>query len=210
MAGGAGPRRARGRRLRVRGRFDRHLLPRLVPEPEAAARSGHVLRVGGRRRQSGFRPCKRCRPDAIPVDAWAEKIRRACVYLANAEGHPSLAALAARIGGSPYHLQRNFKRLVGLTPRQYAEACRLRQGQAPAARRRRGHRRDARGGVRIEQPVLRTRRAEARHAAGGLSAGRSGNEHSIHHRRLRGSAGCSWRRPNEASARSPWARRIAS
>ena len=68
-------------------------------------------------RQSGFRPCKRCRPDAIPVDAWAEKIRRACVHLANAEGHPSLAALAARIGGSPYHLQRNFKRLVGLTPR---------------------------------------------------------------------------------------------
>jgi len=76
-------------------------------------------------RQSGFRPCKRCRPDAVPVDAWADKIRRACVYLANAEGHPSLAALAARIGGSRYHLQRNFKRLVGLTPRQYAEACRL-------------------------------------------------------------------------------------
>src|SRR6185503_20608534 len=39
-------------------------------------------------RQSGFRPCKRCRPDAIPVDAWAERIRRACVHLANAEGHP--------------------------------------------------------------------------------------------------------------------------
>jgi AraC family transcriptional regulator of adaptative response/methylated-DNA-[protein]-cysteine methyltransferase len=76
--------------------------------------------------QSGFRACKRCRPDAIPAaDPWVEKIRRACVYLANAEGHPSLAALAARIGGSRYHLQRNFKRLVGLTPRQYAEACRL-------------------------------------------------------------------------------------
>jgi AraC family transcriptional regulator of adaptative response/methylated-DNA-[protein]-cysteine methyltransferase len=41
-------------------------------------------------------------------------------------GHVSLSALARRIGGSPYHLQRNFKRLVGVTPRTYADACRLR------------------------------------------------------------------------------------
>jgi AraC family transcriptional regulator of adaptative response/methylated-DNA-[protein]-cysteine methyltransferase len=60
------------------------------------------------------------------ADPWIEKIRRACVYLSNVEGHPSLATLASRLGGSPYHLQRNFKRIVGVTPREYAEACRLR------------------------------------------------------------------------------------
>lgn len=38
-----------------------------------------------------------------------------------------LTALAAKVGGSPYHLQRNFKRLTGVTPRAYAEACRLRR-----------------------------------------------------------------------------------
>jgi AraC family transcriptional regulator of adaptative response/methylated-DNA-[protein]-cysteine methyltransferase len=43
------------------------------------------------------------------------------------DGHPSLATLARRLGGSPYHLQRNFKRLVGVSPREYAEAVRLRK-----------------------------------------------------------------------------------
>jgi AraC family transcriptional regulator, regulatory protein of adaptative response / methylated-DNA-[protein]-cysteine methyltransferase len=77
-------------------------------------------------RRAGYRACRRCRPDEIaPVDPWIDKIRRACVYLANVDGHPSLAALAARIGGSPYHLQRNFKRIVGVAPREYADAIRL-------------------------------------------------------------------------------------
>ncbi len=77
--------------------------------------------------RAGFRACLRCRPtETAAPDPWLEKIRRACVYLSNVEGHPSLATLASRLGGSPYHLQRNFKRIVGVTPREYAEACRLR------------------------------------------------------------------------------------
>ncbi len=75
--------------------------------------------------RGGFRACLRCHPRQAAADPWVEKIRRACVYLANVDGHPSLARLAARVGGSPYHLQRNFKRIVGVSPREYAEACRL-------------------------------------------------------------------------------------
>jgi AraC family transcriptional regulator of adaptative response/methylated-DNA-[protein]-cysteine methyltransferase len=81
----------------------------------------------GEARRAGYRACLRCRPDEPAVDPWSDRIRRACVYLANVEGHPLLAKLAARLGGSPYHLQRNFKRLVGVSPREYAEAVRLRK-----------------------------------------------------------------------------------
>src|SRR5262245_45439004 len=80
--------------------------------------------------RAGYRACKRCKPNDVAVaDPWIEKVRRACVYLANVDGHLSLARLASRIGGSPYHLQRSFKRIVGVTPREYADACRLRKMQ---------------------------------------------------------------------------------
>ena len=76
--------------------------------------------------RAGYRACKRCRPlEHDTADPWVNKIRRACVYLANVEGHPSLARLARHLGGSPYYLQRNFKRLVGVSPREYADARRL-------------------------------------------------------------------------------------
>jgi AraC family transcriptional regulator of adaptative response/methylated-DNA-[protein]-cysteine methyltransferase len=78
-------------------------------------------------RLAGYRPCRRCHPDTAASDPWVDRIRRSCAYLSNADGHLSLSALAARIGGSPYHLQRNFKRIVGVTPREYADAVRLRK-----------------------------------------------------------------------------------
>ena len=74
----------------------------------------------------GFRACRRCRPASGTVDPWVERIRRGCAYLANAEERLSLAALALRLGVSRFHLQRNFTKLVGVSPRAYADACRLR------------------------------------------------------------------------------------
>jgi len=80
---------------------------------------------GTEARAAGYRACKRCRPDEPAADQWIDRIRRACVYLSNVDGHPSLETLARRVGGSPYHLQRNFKRIVGMSPREYADARRL-------------------------------------------------------------------------------------
>src|SRR5438046_4202344 len=37
----------------------------------------------------------------------------------------TLGNLAAKVGMSPFHLQRTFKRLLGVSPRQYQDALRV-------------------------------------------------------------------------------------
>src|SRR5262245_21397071 len=60
------------------------------------------------------------------ADPHAETIREVCRYIeANLEGPLGLSDLGRHVGLSPHHLQRTFKRLTGISPRQYAEACRL-------------------------------------------------------------------------------------
>src|SRR3954471_19597922 len=44
---------------------------------------------------------------------------------ANLESSLTLAALGRQAGMSPAHFQRVFKRGVGVSPRQFADACRL-------------------------------------------------------------------------------------
>ena len=55
-----------------------------------------------------------------------ENIRKLCSYIRCHSDEPlTLGLLGKEAGLSPFHLQRLFKAEVGLTPRQYAEACRL-------------------------------------------------------------------------------------
>src|SRR5713226_4590986 len=70
------------------------------PVPEAAEKAG-------------FRPCRRCRP--------RETIEQ------HLDSPLSLADLGTEVHVSQYHLQRVFKRVMGITPRQYAAARRLGQ-----------------------------------------------------------------------------------
>ena len=55
-----------------------------------------------------------------------EQIQRACdIIRANPEERHTLGALAGRVGLSRFHFQRAFTQVVGISPRAYAEACRL-------------------------------------------------------------------------------------
>lgn len=85
----------------------------------------------------GFRPCRRCRPRSLRLwDPRVEAVARACRAIeahiledsgAGNGARLTLASLAAGMGMGPYQLERAFRRLMGITPRQYADARRMRQ-----------------------------------------------------------------------------------
>ncbi|MFA5939694.1 MAG: bifunctional DNA-binding transcriptional regulator/O6-methylguanine-DNA methyltransferase Ada [Sinimarinibacterium sp.] len=77
--------------------------------------------------RDGLRPCKRCRPLAASADEdTVRKIRELCRHIeAHSSEVLSLQTLARQIHLSPHHLQRTFKAVLGVTPREYVEACRM-------------------------------------------------------------------------------------
>ena len=78
--------------------------------------------------RAGFRACKRCAPqDELPATLHADAIARACRRIEQSDTPPALAELAAEAGLSPFHFQRVFKRIAGLSPKQYAIAHRERR-----------------------------------------------------------------------------------
>ncbi len=77
---------------------------------------------------TGFRPCKRCKPDRASVDAEnALLVAKACRLIEESEEEPSLDDLAQAVGRSAGHFHRTFKALTGVTPKAYAAAHRARE-----------------------------------------------------------------------------------
>jgi AraC family transcriptional regulator, regulatory protein of adaptative response / methylated-DNA-[protein]-cysteine methyltransferase len=72
---------------------------------------------------AGFRPCRRCTPDE--GNAQLDKIEAACRYIeVNLEITLNLGDIARHAGLSPFHFHRLFKRILGISPRQYQQAKR--------------------------------------------------------------------------------------
>ncbi len=77
---------------------------------------------------AGFRACKRCnparRPDGTTPDRRTVAVAHGCHLIETAEPMPTLKALAHSCGLSPAQFHRNFKSIIGITPKAYADGLR--------------------------------------------------------------------------------------
>jgi AraC family transcriptional regulator of adaptative response/methylated-DNA-[protein]-cysteine methyltransferase len=77
--------------------------------------------------KAGFRACLRCRPRLVSGNVQSDWAKEVCRYVEQHLDEPiTLERLGKVFRLSPFHLQRRFKAALGITPRQYADSCRLR------------------------------------------------------------------------------------
>jgi AraC family transcriptional regulator, regulatory protein of adaptative response / methylated-DNA-[protein]-cysteine methyltransferase len=76
--------------------------------------------------KAGYRACLRCRPGALGENLQIATVKRICRYIEQHLDEPvTLDHLGERFALSPFHLQKTFKKVLGITPKAYADSCRL-------------------------------------------------------------------------------------
>src|SRR3954466_14227360 len=89
--------------------------PRRRPRPDNVAFFPH----GADAEEHGYRACRRCRPDAPATDERVARVEAACRELATADA-VRIADVAVALGVTPDGLRRDFQRVLGVSPKQYA------------------------------------------------------------------------------------------
>lgn len=76
--------------------------------------------------KAGYRPCRRCRPESEQGTPAEQAVEQARAYIdAHLDEAITLEQLGDQVNLSPTHLQRTFKRFVGISPKEYQDARRL-------------------------------------------------------------------------------------
>jgi AraC family transcriptional regulator, regulatory protein of adaptative response / methylated-DNA-[protein]-cysteine methyltransferase len=77
--------------------------------------------------KAGFRACLRCKPQSLSGNPQSDLAKQICRHIEQHLDEPiTLQQLGKVFRQSPFHLQRRFKAALGITPREYADSCRLR------------------------------------------------------------------------------------
>ncbi len=76
--------------------------------------------------KAGYRACLRCKPRSASGNPQTATVKEMCRYIEQHLDEPvTLERLAKVFRQSPFHLQRTFKKTLGITPRAYADSCRM-------------------------------------------------------------------------------------
>jgi AraC family transcriptional regulator, regulatory protein of adaptative response / methylated-DNA-[protein]-cysteine methyltransferase len=106
------------------GIFCRPSCPAKRPRHENVSFFDHALQA----ERAGYRACLRCRPKAVDGNPQSALVRAMCRYIEqHIEDRLTLGLLAKEFRRSSFHLQRTFKSVLGVSPKAYIDACRLRQ-----------------------------------------------------------------------------------
>jgi AraC family transcriptional regulator of adaptative response/methylated-DNA-[protein]-cysteine methyltransferase len=107
--------------VRSTGIYCRPSCPSRRPRREQVTFFGAPLEA----EQAGFRACHRCHPERNGTSA-QDVVARVCRYIEqNAERRVTLQELSRISGYSAFYLQRMFKKMLGISPREYAAGHRL-------------------------------------------------------------------------------------
>lgn len=76
--------------------------------------------------RAGYRACLRCKPKSAEGNPQTATVRAVCRFIEQHLDEPlTLEQIAEEFRRSPFHLQRTFKAALGITPKEYADQCRL-------------------------------------------------------------------------------------
>lgn len=85
--------------------------------------------------RAGYRACQRCQPTAAgPARRQVAVIAKLCRAIVAADHAPSLAELGRIAGWSPWHVQRVFRAVMGVSPHAFARAQRAERARRSLAR----------------------------------------------------------------------------
>jgi len=94
------------------------------PARRPLRRNTLFFRTAQQAESQGFRPCRRCRPNQL--DTAVALVERVAAVLARADEEAlRLGSLASRVNSSARQLRRAFRRVTGLSPKQFEQAFRM-------------------------------------------------------------------------------------
>ena len=97
------------------------------PSRRPLRKNGEFFATPADAEKAGYRACLRCRPSSAANNVMNRVVHDLARQI---DAHPEqtvrLEQLAKRAGYSPFHLQRNFKAIMGSTPKEYQTAARVR------------------------------------------------------------------------------------